>query len=153
MKTRYKRIFAGLLACAFLVFPALASAEGSNPLHLQNGKITVNSQEQPGTFSTVLSNFKFLYFYVPGQGLFILSDKQFGRAIQAGAFEDRQLHFDISGIEFKLTSSRQILEEASKPVWVYHDPSFALDVKSIMFGYGDTEAMPYDWPKQIGKRS
>jgi hypothetical protein len=145
---RYKRIFAGLLACVCLVVPALAKA---NPLHLQNGKITINSQEQPGTYSTVLSDFKFLYFYFPGQGLFILSDKQFGRAIQAGAFEDRQLHFDMSGIEFKLTSSGQILKEASKPVWVYYDPSFALDVKSIMFGYGDTESTPYDWPKQIEK--
>lgn len=151
MKIRYKSIFAGLLACACLALTAFKSEGIGNPLHLQNGRITINNQEQPGTFSTVLSNFKFLYFYVPGQGLLIVSDKQFGHAIEAGAFEDRQLHFYSSGIEFKLTSSTQILDEASKPVWVYYDPSFAVDVKSIMFGYGDTESAPYDWPKQIGK--
>jgi hypothetical protein len=151
MKIRYKAILAGLLAGMSLVLLEVASAEGSNPLHLQNGKVLINNQEQRGNFSAVLSNFKFLYFYVPSRGLFILSDKQFGRAVQAGAFEDRQLSFDLAGIEFKLISSRPILGEARQPLWVYHDPSFTLDVKSIMFGYGDTESAPYDWPKQIGK--
>lgn len=150
MKIRYMGLMA-ILACASLFLSGLAGAGESNPLHLQNGKIIIDGQEQRGTFSTHLSDFKFLYFYVPGRGLFIISDKQFGRAIQSGAFEDRQLHFDISGIEFKLTSSRQILDEVSKPVWVDYDPSFALDVKSIMFGYGDRESAPYDWPKQTGK--
>lgn len=152
MKKRRGRIVAGLLALGLSLPLATASAEATH-LRLQNGKITINKQVQPGTYSALLTNFNFLYFYVPGQGLFIISNNQFGHAVQAGKFEDRQLQFEISGIDFKLTSSRSILGKSSQPLWVYYDPGFTLDVKSIMFGYGDVESAPYDWPKQIGKRT
>ncbi len=151
MKFTNKTILAGLLVCGLMLAIGDASAaEGNNPLHLKNGKITINNQQQPGTYSALVSDFKFLYFYVPGQGLFVISNNQFGRAVEAGRFEDRQLQFDISGIDFKLSSSRPILGKSSQPVWVYYDPGFTLNVKSIMFGYGDSESAPYDWPKQIG---
>jgi len=152
MKKRRKRIVAGLLALGLSLPLGTARAE-STYLRLQNGKITINNQVQPGTYSALLTKFNFLYFYVPGQGLFIVSNNQFGRAVQAGKFEDRQLQFEISGIDFKLTSSRSILGKSSQPLWVYYDPGFTLDIKSIMFGYGDAESAPYDWPKQLGKHT
>lgn len=152
MKFRNKTILAGLLACGLMLAIGVASGtERSNPLHLKNGKITINDQQQPGTYSALVTGFKFLYFYVPGQGLFVISNSQFDRAVEAGKFEDRQLEFDVSGINFKLVSSQRILGRATQPLWVYYDPGFTLDVKSIMFGYGDSESAPYDWPKQIGK--
>jgi hypothetical protein len=152
MKFANKTILAGLLACGLMLAAGIANGtEQSNSLHLKNGKITINNQQQPGTYSALVTDFKFLYFYVPGQGLFVVSNSQFGRAVEAGKFEDRQLEFDISGIDFKLVSSRPILGRSTQPVWVYYDPGFTLDVKSIMFGYGDSESAPYDWPKQIGK--
>lgn len=152
MKISRGSIVASLLALGLSLPFENATAE-STQLHLQNAKITINNQAQSGTYSAVLTNFNFLYFYVPGQGLFIVSNRQFGRAVQAGTFENRQLQFEISGIDFKMTSSRTILGKSSQPLWVYYDPSFTLDVKSIMFGYGDLESAPYDWPKQIGKHS
>lgn len=152
MKIGHAKIVRGLLALGLTLSFGTVTAE-SNQLRLQNGKITINNQAQPGVYSAVLTKFNFLYFYVPGQGLFIVSDNAFGRAVQAGKFEDRQLQFEISGIDFKMTSSRTILGKSSQPLWVYYDPSFTLDVKSIMFGYGDTESAPYDWPKQIGKHT
>jgi hypothetical protein len=85
--------------------------------------------------------------------LFVISNNQFDRAVQAGKFEDRQLTFDVSGVAFKLVSSRPILGRTTQPSWVYFDPGFTLDVKSIMFGYGDSESAPYDWPRQIGKHN
>jgi hypothetical protein len=152
MKISRGSIVAGLLALGLSLPFENATAEATQ-LRLQNAKITINSQAQSGTYSAVLTNFNFLYFYVPGQGLFIVSNRQFGRAVQAGKFEDRQLQFEISGIDFKMTSSGTILGKSSQPLWVYYDPSFTLDVKSIMFGYGDLESAPYDWPKQIGKHT
>src|SRR5262249_30016552 len=134
MKISRGSIVAGLLALG-LSLPFENAIAEANQLRLQNAKITINSQAQPGTYSALLTNFNFLYFYVPGQGLFIVSNHQFGRAVQAGKFEDRQLQFEISGIDFKMTSSRTILDKSSQPLWVYYDPSFTLDVKSIMFGY------------------
>jgi len=152
MKFARNTIFAGLLACGLMLsVGVVGGAERNNALHLKNGKLTINDQQQPGTYSALVSDFKFLYFYVPGQGLFVVSNSQFDRAVEAGKVEDRELKFDISGINFKLVSTRPILGRSTQPVWVYYDPSFTLDVKSIMFGYGDSESAPYDWPKQIGK--
>lgn len=146
---------AGLLASGLVLSTGLTSkaqsTESSNPFHLQNGKIFINDQAQPGTYSAEMTNFRFLYVYIPAQGLFVISDREFNRAIQAGKFEDRELQFDVSGIAFKLVSSRSMLGQASRPLWVNYDPQFTLDVKSIMFGYGDSESAPYDWPKQVGK--
>ena len=151
MKNGYRKVLAGLLVCGFILSVGFASAQGNNRLELQNAKITINGQEQSRTYSALLTNFKFMYFYVPGEGLFVISNSQFDRAIQAGKFEDRQLQFAVSGVDFKLTSSKPILGRTSQPLWVYYDPAFVLDVKSTMFGYGDSESAPYDWPKQIGK--
>jgi hypothetical protein len=127
------------------------NSDNSNPFHLRNGKVFINDQAQPGTYSAEMTNFRFLYFYIPAQGLFVISDSQFNHAVEAGKFEDRELQFDVSGIAFKLVSSRTMLGKTGRPLWLNYDPRFTLDVKSIMFGYGDSESAPYDWPKQIGK--
>lgn len=155
MRTGRRGFLAGLVMSGLVLSTGFASTaestDSSNPLHLQNGKIFINGQPQPGTYSAEMTSFKFLYFYVPSQGLFVISSSEFDHAIQAGKFEDRELQFDVSGIAFKLVSSRPILGKTSRPLWVHYDPRFTLDVKSIMFGYGDSESAPYDWPKQVGK--
>jgi hypothetical protein len=144
----------GLLASGVVLSLGNTGAtEDAQPLQLQNGKVFINNQQQSGTYSALMTKFRFLYFYVPGQGLFVISNNQFDRAVQAGKFEDRQLTFDVSGVAFKLVSSRPILGRTTQPSWVYFDPGFTLDVKSIMFGYGDSESAPYDWPRQIGKHN
>jgi hypothetical protein len=120
-------------------------------IHFSSGKVFINGQEQAGTFSVYKTNLKFLYFYVPSHGLFVVSSKEFDGAIEAGTFARRQLRFEVSGIDFKLVGSRSILGNGGQPAWVRYDRNFALNVDSIMFGYGDTESAPYDWPQQIGK--
>lgn len=141
-----------LIGAGVWVYPGVTGhSQEPSSLHLQNGRISINNQEQPGTFSAAVSRFRFLYFYVPQQGLFIVSNSGFERAVRAGSFDNRELQFEISGLQFTLTSSHSILGKTSQPAWVYYDPGFTLDVKSIMFGYGDSESAPYDWPRQIGK--
>jgi len=120
-------------------------------IHLSDGRVSINGQEQAGTYSAYQSRFKFMYFYVPSHGLFIVSSKQFGEALEAGTFARRQLQFELSGIDFKLVASRTILGKEVQPAWVRFDPNFKLNVDSIMFGYGDTESVPYDWPQQLGE--
>jgi len=154
MKHERRRLLKGMFACGVALSFGVASAgDHTNVLHLQNGKIFINNQRQSGTYSALMTNFRYLYFYVPGQGLFVISNSQFGWAVEAGRFEDRELWFDVSGIQFKLVASRPILGKTSQPLWVYYDRGFTLDVKSIMFGYGDSESAPYDWPNQVGKHN
>ena len=143
-----------LLSIYLILVSVVASAapqqEHLQPIHLSKGQISINGQALPGSFSVSKTNFKFLYFYVPSQGLFIISNKQFTGAIEAGKFERRQLRFSVAGIDFKLVSSSTILETTSEPAWVRFDPNFKLNLQSTMFGYGDRDSTPYDWPNQIG---
>ncbi|SRR6266849_2095853 len=95
-------------------------------------------------------SFPVLILLCAREGLFIVSSSEFDHAVQSGRFENREMKFDVPGIAFKLVAARSILEN-SRPAWVRYDPGFTLDVKTLMFGYGDSESAPYDWPKQVGK--
>lgn len=152
MKPERVRILATLLLSGTMLCGGLSGrAEDNDAMHLQSGKVFINERAQPGTYSAVMTHFKFLYFYVPESGLFIVSGSEFDHAVQSGSFEDREMKFNVPGIAFKLVAAGSILEQNSRPAWVRFDPSFTLNVKTIMFGYGDSESAPYDWPKQVGK--
>ena len=152
MKPERVRILATLLLSGTMLCGGLSGkAEDNDAMHLQSGKVFINERVQPGSYSAVMTHFKFLYFYVPESGLFIISGNEFDHAVQSGRFEDREMRFDVPGIAFKLVAAGSILEQNSRPAWVRFDPSFTLNVKTIMFGYGDSESAPYDWPKQVGK--
>jgi len=43
-------------------------AEDNDALHLQSGRVFINDRAQPGTYSAVMTHFRFLYFYVPEKG-------------------------------------------------------------------------------------
>ena len=127
---------------------AVTKTEG---IRLQNGQLYLNQELIHKNFSVVQLNFRYLYFYVPQHGLFTVSNREFEGAIQNGSFDGQALSFSVDGRNITLKSSSQILPGDSSPAWVKFDPSFTLDVKSVMFGYGDKERAPYDWPDQIRK--
>src|SRR5215469_2245447 len=91
-----------LIAAGLLSAGALAQAGTKIPIHLVNGKISINGQQQVGTYSVTKTDFRFLYFYVPSQGVLIISNQQFPDAIKAGSFEGRRLTLELPGMEFKL---------------------------------------------------
>ena len=152
MKPERARILATLILSGTMLCGGLTGkAEDNDAMHLQSGRVFINGLAQSGTYSAVMTHFKFLYFYVPQEGLFIISSNEFDHAVESGRFEEREMKFDVPGIAFKLVAAGSILEQSSRPAWVRYDPSFTLNVKTIMFGYGDSESAPYDWPKQVGK--
>ncbi len=151
MRPERIRILATILLSGTMLCGGLTGkAEDNDALHLQSGRVFINDRAQPGTYSAVMTHFRFLYFYVPEKGLFIVSSSEFDHAVQSGRFENREMKFDVPGIAFKLVAARSIFEN-SRPAWVRYDPGFTLDVTTLMFGYGDSESAPYDWPKQVGK--
>src|SRR5262249_24582299 len=133
------------------VKPSPQTPQGIHGIQLQNGRLYLNQELIYKNFSVVQTNFRYLYFYVPQHGLFTVSSREFEGAIQNGMFEGQTLNFSVNDLNIALKSSSQILGEESSPAWVKFDPSFKLDVKSVMFGYGDKEKSPYDWPDQIRK--
>ncbi|MBD0373747.1 MAG: hypothetical protein ICV60_23145 [Pyrinomonadaceae bacterium] len=120
-------------------------------LHLSNGRLYVNGELVFKNFSIGQSDFKYLFFYVPSRGLFIISDHQFEGSVQGGTFEGRTLSLRVGDIDLKVESSVPLLRGEQSAAWVKFDSNFKLDVKSVMFGYGDKETMPYAWPEQIRK--
>ena len=117
-------------------------------IHLQNGRLFVDDKLVHQGFSINKDHFRFLYFYLPGRGLFIVSDTQFEGASESGSFNHSTLSFRVDGAEVRIESSSRILS-SSVAAWVKFDPSFKLDLKSVMLGYGDKESAPYDWPNQL----
>lgn len=153
-----KKITAGaLIALAFTTASAQTSvtstgvAEGAQEIRLQRGRLYVNGELVYKGFSVMQDRFNYLYFYVPARGLFTVSNREFDGATQAGTFQEGVLSFNVGGLDVTLKSSSPILREEPSPAWVKFDPDFKLDVKSVMFGYGDKEKAPYDWPDQITK--
>lgn len=153
-----KRIIAGsLITLAFTTAQAqtavtsTAGGARSQEMRLQRGRLFVNGELVHKGFSVTQGRFNFIYFYVPDRGLFTVSNREFEGAAQAGAFQGETLSFNVEGLDVALKSSTQILRETSSPAWVKFDPAFKLDVKSVMFGYGDKEKAPYEWPDQITK--
>src|SRR5689334_6424097 len=126
-------------------------AERTQEIRLRGGRLYINGEMVHKGFSVTQDHFNYLYFYVPERGLFIVSNREFDDATQAGTFERETLSFNVGGYDVSLKSSTQILKEESSPAWVKFDPAFKLDVKSVMFGYGDKEKAPYEWPDQIRK--
>jgi hypothetical protein len=124
---------------------------GAQEINLRNGQLYVDQGLIHKGFSVSQDHFRYLYFYVPARGLFTVSNREFDGAAQSGTFEGNTLSFSVSGIDVKLESSSQILREGASPAWVKFDSEFKLDLKSVMFGYGDKEKAPYAWPDQIKK--
>lgn len=98
--------------------------------------------------SAQISEFRFLYFYVPDTGLFIVSAKPFDDSTQAGSFDGKDLTAEIAGISLRLHSRTAMLGSRAIPAWIRFDSEFNLDVKRIVFGYGDNDRVPYVWPSR-----
>lgn len=152
----FKKIILGaFIALTFTMAQAQTPVAGARaertPIRLEQGRLYVNGELVYKNFSLTQGRFTYLFFYVPGRGLFTVSNREFAGASQAGAFEGATLSFGVANIDVALKSASQILGEESSPAWVRFDPDFKLDVKAVMFGYGNKERAPYDWPDQIRK--
>lgn len=146
--------FTGAMVFGFSAEPVTTAAQDvqrKQAIHLQNGQLYLNGELIHKGFSVMQTRFAYLFFYVPGRGLFTVSNHEFEGAIQQGAFNQRELSFTVNGLDLVLKSSSQILPNDSTPAWVKFDPDFKLEVKSVMLGYGDKEKAPYEWPDQIRK--
>jgi hypothetical protein len=126
-----------------------AAGGPSGGLQIVNGKLVLNDEAVKEGISVIQSKAGFLFFYIPGNGLWSISSHQFEGAVQAGQFYGSELELEDGGDILKLHSKTQILGAGSIPAWVKVDRSFELAVQNVMVGYGDEESAPYKWPEQI----
>ena len=125
-----------------------AANRSFGPLTLTQGSLFVNGRELQGRFSAQVSEFRFLYFAVPSNGLFVFSASEFSDATQAGSFDGAELKADVGGTSVVLRSRTPILQGEQIPAWVHFDSEFKTDLDGVMFGYGDSEGIPYGWPSR-----
>jgi hypothetical protein len=146
--------FTGAMIFGFSAEPLNTLAQepqSGTVIHIQNGQLYLNGELIHKSFTVMQTRFAFLYFYIPERGLFTVSNQEFEGAMQQGTFNQAELSFNVNGLDLVLKSSSPILADGSSPAWVKFDPNFKLDVKTVMFGYGNKEKAPYDWPDQIRK--
>ncbi len=119
-------------------------------LVINSGRILVDDTVALTGISVYQSRARFLFFYHPGDGLWILSAHEFPDGLEGGSFEHHTLHVAVDGRTLRIESKKPILGEGTFSAWVRHDPTFALETEVPMFGYGDREDEAYAWKRYLG---
>lgn len=142
------------LAMSTSAMPTGSAAQKANQpqkLRLLNGRLFINEKQVHEGFSVIRDHFRYLFFYIPSHGLFIISDAQFDGASRSGSFKGHTLSFRLDDVNVKVESSSQILSKSMAPAWVKFDPNVKLKVNSVVVGYGDQEKAAYDWQTYLGE--
>ena len=136
--------------CCVIAVTSMYAERPNEVFRLSQGRLYVNHERLPGIFSTIQDRFAFLYVYVPHQGLFVVSNREFPNADKVGSFAVKTLQFETGGISFVLKSATCFFNECkTAEAWVHYDPAFSLPRDAVMFGYGDSADTPYEWPEYI----
>jgi hypothetical protein len=138
------------------------------PVTVSEGTLTVNGMIARVGINYQIPDLKYLYFWVPGTGVVVVTDKPFPGAIeQKEAFHAKGLTIKIPSKDqdpsltqsIELYSDDYLLKNDRRPLsaWVLLDPRItnAADIssdphfKGPIFGWGDTAAAPYAWPGSL----
>lgn len=129
-----------------------ASCKNETQLHIQHGRLLVNDHVALPSLSMMQSCFGYVYLYMPSYGLFVISDKPFDGASQAGTFNGRKLEWTSGNVNVKILSSSRILEIASAGAWVKVDPEFKVEgLRKIVIGTGEDPKTPYGWTSDVAE--
>ena len=119
----------------------------ATPVSIASGTLTVDGWTGKARLNYDIADFKYMYVYVPGIGVTIVSQSAFpGAKEQAGAFNDKTLHVTVEGHPIELTSDKRLLGKKPESAWVAVDRGFLLPSKFPVFGYGPVTKAPYVWP-------
>lgn len=143
-----------LLASPAVHGQAMVTTTGAIPggMQIANGELRVDGETVLPGLSVTRTRAGFLFFYLPGDGLWIVSPESFEGAAEAGAFDGPQLDVEHQGRRVQLESATPILGSERVAAWIRHDADFVVDVDSPLFGYGDRETDADAWPDRLRTR-
>jgi hypothetical protein len=121
-------------------------------LNLVGARLFIDDTLVYGPVSLQQTRFAYLYWYVPGKGLYTIAAEPFDGATQAGEFRDRALTFRTETGVVRLEAARRIVRGVCD-AWVRHVPEFQLDVDEVLYGYGDFPSIEDDWRERFGAPS
>jgi len=95
-----------------------------------------------------IADLKYIYMYVPGIGVVVVSNLPFpGAKEEKNAFDDKSLTVAVAEHKLELASDEKLLAE-KKPTsaFVRIDRDSSLPSRFPVIGYGTLRVAPYAWP-------
>jgi len=117
------------------------------PVSISRGTFTVDGVIGKAALNYDIADLKYLYFYVPGEGVVVVSNTPFvGAQEQKGAFNESSLKVSADGHEMELASEKRLLGKKPESAFVLVDRDFKVPSRFPVVGYGTLRKPPYAWP-------
>jgi hypothetical protein len=117
------------------------------PVSIARGTFTVDGVIGKAALNYDIADLKYLYFYVPGEGVVVVSNTPFaGAREQKDAFSDTSLKVNADGHTLELASEKRLLGKKPESAFVLVDRDYMLPSKFPVVGYGTLRKPPYAWP-------
>jgi hypothetical protein len=117
------------------------------PVSITRGTFTVDGVVGKVALNYDIPNLRYLYLYVPGMGVTVVSHVPFeGAKEQQAAFNGKSLMVTVEGHALELASDTPLLGEKATSAYVRIDRDFVLPSQYPQVGYGTVLTRPYGWP-------
>jgi hypothetical protein len=114
---------------------------------ISRGTLTVDGMTGKAALNYEIKDLKYVYFYVPGIGIAVVSNSQFPGAVeQKKAFDDKTLTLTLGEHVLQLSSDKRMLGKSAESAFVLVDKNFLVPTKFPVMGYGPIRVAPYAWP-------
>ena len=112
-----------------------------------HGTLTVDGLTGKAGLNYEISDFKYIYLYVPWIGMTIVSNGPFPGALEEKeAFKENTLTVKADDHVLELYSEKRLLSKKPESAYVLVDRNFSLQTKFPLMGYGDLHQAPYAFP-------
>ncbi len=115
---------------------------------IERGTLTVDGLTCKAALNYHIADMHYLYMYVPGSGTIVVSRSRFpGAQEQRNAFHGQGLSVEADGHLAELYSEGVLISKKPASAWVRLDRSYRMASGYPVFGYGESTAAPYTWPR------
>jgi len=117
------------------------------PVHIARGTFSVDGVVGKAALNYDIADLKYLYMYVPGLGVAVVSNVTFpGAKEQKNAFNGNTLTVTVMEHKLELASDNGFLGKKPESAFVRIDRESTLPSKFPVVGYGTLRVAPYAWP-------
>jgi hypothetical protein len=114
---------------------------------ISHGTLTVDGMTGKAALNYEIKDLKYIYFYVPGIGITVVSNDPFPGAVeQKNAFDDKTLTVTVGEHVIQLSSDNRMMGKNPESAFVRVDKGFTVPTKFPVMGYGPIRVAPYAWP-------
>ena len=117
------------------------------PVHIARGTFSVDGVVGKAALNYDIADLKYLYMYVPGMGVVVVSNVTFpGAKEQKNAFNGNTLTVMVMEHKLELASDNSFLGKKPESAFVRIDRDSVMPSKFPVVGYGTLRVAPYAWP-------